>query len=226
MAWCGAEIKTDNASGLRFHLQSPDGQEGYPGTLDVFADYLWNDANELTIAYRATTDAPTVVNLTNHAYWNLSGAKAGNVLDHQLQLNCGRFLSVDDTLIPTGQLTDVAATPLDFRQPRAIGERITQLSSTKGYDHCYIVDGPAGKLRLAGRATDPKSGRTMEVLTTQPGMQLYTGNHLGGEFVQHAGFCLETQHYPDAPNQPTFPTTRLNPGEQFEQTTVHRFGVA
>ncbi len=226
LAWCGAEIKTDNASGLRFHLQSPDGQEGYPGTLDVFADYLWNDANELTIAYRATTDAPTVVNLTNHAYWNLSGAKAGNVLDHQLQLNCGRFLSVDDTLIPTGQLTDVAATPLDFRQPRAIGERITQLSSTKGYDHCYIVDGPAGKLRLAGRATDPKSGRTMEVLTTQPGMQLYTGNHLGGEFVQHAGFCLETQHYPDAPNQPTFPTTRLNPGEQFEQTTVHRFGVA
>ncbi len=226
LAWCGAEIMTDNASGLRFHLQSPDGQEGYPGTLDVFADYLWNDANELTFAYRATTDAPTVVNLTNHAYWNLSGAKAGNVLDHQLQLNCGRFLAVDDTLIPTGQLTDVAATPLDFRQPRAIGERITQLSSTKGYDHCYVVDGPAGKLRLAGRATDPKSGRTMEVLTTQPGMQLYTGNHLGGEFVQHAGFCLETQHYPDAPNQPAFPTTRLNPGEQFEQTTVHRFGMA
>ena len=226
LTWCGAELKTDNASGMRFHLQSRDGQEGYPGTLDLFADYLWNDANELTFAYRATTDAPTVVNLTNHAYWNLSGAKSGNVLDHQLQLNCGRFLAVDDTLIPTGQLTDVAATPLDFRQPRAIGERIAQLPSTKGYDHCYVVDGPAGKLRFAGRATDPKSGRTMEVLTTQPGMQLYTGNHLGGEFVQHAGFCLETQHYPDAPNQPAFPTTRLNPGEQFEQTTVHRFGVA
>ena len=226
LAWCGAEIKTDNASGMRFHLRSPDDQEGYPGNLDVIADYLWNDANELTFAYRATTDAPTVVNLTNHAYWNLSGAKSGNVLDHQLQLNCGRFLAVDDTLIPTGQLTDVAATPLDFRQPRAIGERIAQLPSTKGYDHCYVVDGPAGKLRLAGRATDPKSGRTMEVLTTQPGMQLYTGNHLGGEFVQHAGFCLETQHYPDAPNQPAFPTTRLNPGEQFEQTTVHRFGMA
>ena len=226
LVWCGAEIKSDNASGLRFHLRSPDGQEGYPGNLDVIADYLWNDANELTFAYRATTDAPTVVNLTNHAYWNLSGAKSGNVLDHQLQLNCGRFLAVDNTLIPTGQLTDVTATPLDFRQPRAIGERIAQLSSTKGYDHCYIVDGPAGKLRFAGRAADPKSGRTMEVLTTQPGMQLYTGNHLGGEFVQHAGFCLETQHYPDAPNQPAFPTTRLNPGEQLEQTTVHRFGVA
>ena len=223
--WCSTEIKSDNAIGMRFQLRSPDGQEGYPGNLEVVADYLWNDANELTFVFRATTDAPTVVNLTNHAYWNLSGANSGSVIDHQLQLQCGRFLAVDDSLIPTGQLSDVAGTPFDFRQPRAIGERIAQLPSTKGYDHCYVVDGQAGQLRLAGRALDSKSGRTMEVLTTQPGMQLYTGNHLDGEFVQHAGFCLETQHYPDAPNQPAFPTTRLNPGERFEQTTMHRFGV-
>ncbi len=225
LIWCGTEIKTENAIGVRFELRSPDGQEGYPGTLEVFADYLWNDANELTFAFRATTDTPTVVNLTNHAYWNLGGAKSGKVLDHLLQLNCQRYLSVDDTLIPTGVIADVAGTPLDFRQPRTIGERITQLPATKGYDHCYVVDGRPGELRLAGRAYDPKSGRSMEVLTTQPGMQLYTGNHLEGEFVQHAGFCLETQHYPDSPNQPEFPTTRLNPGEQFEQKTVHRFGI-
>ncbi len=223
--WCSSELKTDTAFGMRFQLRSPDGQEGYPGNLDVVADYLWNDANELTFVFRATTDAPTVVNLTNHSYWNLAGATSGNVLEHQLQLNCGRFLAVDDTLIPTGQLSDVAGTPLDFRQMHPLGDRIAQLPTTKGYDHCFVVDGQAGHLRRAGLALDPKSGRTMEVLTTQPGMQLYTGNHLEGEFVQHGGFCLETQHYPDAPNQPKFPTTRLNPGEQFEQTTVHRFGV-
>ncbi len=223
--WCGSEMKNETSIGIRFQLRSPDGQEGYPGNLDVVADYLWNDSNELTFVFRATTDAPTVINLTNHSYWNLSGAKSGNVLEHQLQLNCGRFLSVDDTLIPTGQLSDVAGTALDFRQPHFVGERIAQLPATKGYDHCFIVDGQAGQLRPAGHVFDPKTGRTMEVLTTQPGMQLYTGNHLDGEYVQHGGFCLETQHYPDAPNQPEFPTTRLNPGEQFEQTTVHRFGV-
>lgn len=223
--WCSTEINTHTAIGMRFQLRSPDGQEGYPGNLEVVADYLWNDDNELTFSFQATSDASTVVNLTNHSYWNLAGAKSGNVLDHQLQLNCGRFLAVDDTLIPTGQIWDVANTALDFRQPHAIGERISQLPSTKGYDHCFVVDGEAGQLRRAGLAMDPKSGRTMEVLTTQPGMQLYTGNHLDGEFVQHGGFCLETQHYPDSPNQPSFPTTRLNPGEKFEQTTVHRFGV-
>ena len=223
--WMGTEIRTDDEIGMRFQLHSPDGQEGYPGNLDATAEYIWNDANQLTLTFRASTDLPTIVNLTNHAYWNLSGATSGNVLGHLLHLNCNRFLVVDDTLIPTGELADVAGTALDFRQPRVIGERIAQLPSTKGYDHCFVVDGQAGQLRLAGRALDPKSGRSMEVLTTQPGVQLYTGNHLDGEFVQHAGFCLETQHFPDAPNHAAFPSTRLNPGEQFEQTTVHRFVV-
>ena len=224
LTWCATEGESSNGTSLKFHLHSADGQEGYPGNLDVVAEYSWNDANELAFTFRATTDKSTVVNLTNHAYWNLGGVSSGAVLDHQLTLSCDRFLAVDDTLIPTGEFSAVAGTPLDFRTARTIGERITQLPGTKGYDHCFIVNGEAGKLRLAARAVDPKSGRTMEVLTTQPGMQLYTGNHLESPFVQHAGFCLETQHYPDAPNQPAFPTTRLNPGEHFEQSTVHRFG--
>jgi len=225
MIWCATEMNSPVAAGVQFHLRSNDGNEGYPGNLDVVAEYSWNDANELAFTFRATTDKPTIVNLTNHAYWNLGGVSSGAVLDHQLQLNCDRFLAVDETLIPTGEFTAVSGTPLDFQSLRRIGERIAQLPATKGYDHCFIVDGEAGSLRPAARAVDPASGRVMEVLTTQPGMQLYTGNHLELPFVQHAGFCLETQHYPDAPNHPSFPTTRLNPGEQFEQTTVHRFSV-
>lgn len=223
LIWCATESSTANGTGLKFHLRSPDGQEGYPGTLEVVAEYSWNDANELAFTFHATTDKPTVVNLTNHAYWNLGGVTSGAVLDHQLTLSCDRFLAVDDSLIPTGELAEVAGTPLDFRTARSIGERIAQLPATKGYDHCFVVNGQAGALRPAARVVDPKSGRVMEVLTTQPGMQLYTGNHLEAPFVQHAGFCLETQHYPDAPNQPSFPTTRLNPGERFQQSTVHRF---
>ncbi len=225
LLWCATDFETENARGLRFHLRSADGQEGYPGNLDVVAEYAWSDANELAFTFSATTDKPTVVNLTNHAYWNLGGAASGDVLDHRLQLNCDRFLPVDEKLIPTGQLSDVSGTPLDFRSVRSIGERIAQLPASKGYDHCFVVNGEAGQLRAAARVVHPDSGRVMEVLTTQLGMQLYTGNYLEPPFVQHAGFCLETQHYPDAPNQPSFPTTRLNPGEQFKQTTVHRFSV-
>ncbi len=225
LMWQAEEIRSAGAVGVRFSLLSPDGQEGYPGNLNVVAEYVWNDANELRMTFRATTDKPTVVNLCNHAYWNLSGAGAGNVHGHQLQLNCDQYLDVNDMLIPTGELAKVADTPLDFREPHSLGERIAALPATKGYDHCYVVNGKAGTLRMAGRVLDPSSGRVMEVLTTQPGVQLYTGNHLDGSYQQHGGFCLETQHYPDAPNKPDFPTTRLNPGEQFEQTTVHRFSV-
>ncbi len=225
MIWCGTEMISADAVGVQFHLRSGDGNEGYPGNLEVVAEYTWNDANELAFTFRATTDKPTIVNLTNHAYWNLGGVSSGAVLGHELQLNCARFLAVDATLIPTGELAAVNGTPLDFQSSRQIGERITELPATKGYDHCFIVDGAAGELRPAARAVDPASGRVMEVLTTQPAVQLYTGNHLEPPFVQHAGFCLETQHYPDAPNHPSFPTTRLNPGERFEQTTVHRFSV-
>lgn len=225
LVWQATEHQLEAEVGVRFELLSPDGQEGYPGNLSVIAEYTWNDANELKSTFRASTDRATVVNLTNHAYWNLAGAGQGQVLEHTLQLNCDRYLAVDDTLIPTGTIVDVAGTPLDFRQRHAIGDKIAALAATKGYDHCYVVNGPAGTLRSCGQATDPQSGRSMEVLTTQPGVQLYTANHLGEPWGAHGAFCLETQHYPDSPNHPDFPTTRLNPSELFEEVTINRFSV-
>lgn len=225
LIWNAEDVKTDAGEGIRFQVVSPDGQEGYPGTLSVTAEYTWNDDNELTYTFRAETDATTVLNLTNHAYWNLSGAGSGDVLQQEIRLDCDRYLSVDDSLIPTGELSEVIDTPLDFRDFRALGGRIDQLPATKGYDHCYIINGQPGQLRTCGIARDPASGRTMEVRTTQPGVQLYTGNHLNDGYAPYSGFCLETQHYPDSPNQPDFPTTRLNPGETFSETTVHRFGI-
>lgn len=225
LVWQAEELEHDSEVGVRFTLLSPDGQEGYPGNLTVIAEYTWNNANELRNTFRATTDRATVVNLTNHAYWNLAGAGQGKVFEHTLQLNCDRYLVVDDTIIPTGKIADVAGTPLDFRKRRAIGDRIAELPATKGYDHCYVVNGSAGTLRSCATANDPASGRSMEVLTTQPGVQLYTANHLGEPWGAYGAFCLETQHYPDSPNRPEFPTTRLNPGQPFEEVTVHRFSV-
>jgi aldose 1-epimerase len=228
--WEVEEISGDSVVGLRFTLVSPDGQEGYPGTLTTLVEYRWSNDNEMTIHFEATTDAPTHVNLTNHSYFNLGGAGTGKVLDHQMQIDAERFLSVNESMIPTGVLANVADTPLDFRQPHAIGERIEQLESTNGYDHCFVVSGEPGELRSCAVAVDPKSGRAMEVKTTQPGVQLYTGNFLGGNessngYGQHSAFCLETQHYPDSPNQPAFPTTLLKPGEQLDETTIYRFFV-
>lgn len=225
LVWQAEELERDSERGIRFTLLSPDGQEGYPGNLTVIAEYTWNNANELRNTFRATTDRATVLNLTNHAYWNLAGAGQGNVLEHTLRLNCDRYLAVDDTIIPTGEIADVAGTALDFRQRHAIGDRIAELPATKGYDHCYVVNGSAGTLRSCATANAPGSGRSMEVLTTQPGVQLYTANHLGEPWGAYGAFCLETQHYPDSPNRPEFPTTRLNPGEQFEEVTVHRFSI-
>ncbi len=229
--WQAETQQTADELVVTFRTSSADGEEGYPGKLDVTARYSWNNANALRFEFTATTDKATVVNLTNHGYWNLSGAGNGNVLDTELQLYCDQYLSVDDTLIPTGQLSSVEGTPLDFRQPHKIGERIEKLPQTKGYDHCLVVNGPSGKLRAAAKAVDPRSGRVMEVSTTQPGMQLYTGNHLSGSassggFKQHEGFCLETQHYPDSPNKPDFPTTLLRPGEKYVEVTEHKFSVA
>lgn len=212
--------------GVLFSTISPDGEEGYPGELHITAKYTWNDQSELIYSFEATTQAPTVLNLTNHAYWNLSGAGNGTIHDHELKLQCARSLEVDDSLIPTGTILETAGTVLDFHEFRKLGERLEELPGTKGYDHCYVVDGEAGgEPRSCALARDPVSGRTMEVLTTQPGMQLYTGNHLEGDFEAHSGFCLETQHYPDSPNKPDFPSTRLDPGQTFEETTIHRFGV-
>ncbi len=194
LVWQAEEIETAGEVGVHLTLTSPDGQEGYPGTLTVHTEITWNTQSELKIVFRATTDKATVVNLTNHSYWNLAGAGQGNVHEHELQLQCENYLAVDDTLIPTGEIVSVAGTPLDFREPHKIGERIDELPMTKGYDHCFVVVGPAGALRRCARVKDPASGRVMEVLTTQPGVQLYTGNHLGEPYGQHGGFCLETQH--------------------------------
>lgn len=230
LVWSAEEIKSDSLIGIKFHVVSPDGQEGYPGKLTVDAEYSWSNDNALKFTFRASTDKATILNLTNHAYWNLAGAGNGNMLNHSLQLWCDRYLAVDDTLIPTGEFASVEATPLDFRLPHKIGERIGMLPQTKGYDHCFVVNGKLGELRLAAKVSEPTSGRAVELYTTQPGVQLYTGNHLGGNassggFKQHEGFCLETQHYPDSPNRPSFPTTVLRPGETFEETTVMKFYV-
>lgn len=228
--WTGTTTQTDDSLVVAFHAISPDGDEGYPGRLAVTAQYRWSNDNELSFEFSATTDQTTVLNLTNHGYWNLAGAGCGDILGTRLQLFCDRFLAVDDALIPTGRLDSVEGTPLDFRQVHAIGERIELLPKTKGYDHCLVVNGEPGTLRRAALAVDPGSGRVMEVMTTQPGMQLYTGNHLGGSessggFRQHEGFCLETQAFPDAPNKPHFPSSQLKPGEKYQQTTVHKFSV-
>ncbi len=223
--WQAEELRSDDSVGVRLTLRSPDGQEGFPGNLDVTAEYTWNNDNKLAYTFEAKTDAATVLNLTNHAYWNLSGAGQGDVLGACFATQCDKYVAVDDTLIPTGEIAKVDGTPLDFRQPHALGERIAQLPDTKGYDHCYVVDGAAGAMRSCAVVHDPSSGRVMEMSTTQPGVQLYTANHLGTPWGQHGAFCLETQHYPDSPNRPEFPTTRLNPGETFSETTVVRFTV-
>ena len=232
--WKAEPVTGPGIVGVKFSHESPDGDEGYPGKLNVTTTYTLNNQNELRIEYTATTDKPTVVNLTNHAYWNLAGAGSGDVLKHVLTINADKYLPIDATSIPTGVLAPVAGTPLDFTTPHAIGERIGELKKephqTKGYDHCYVLRGQAGKLELAARVSDPASGRVMEVLTTEPGVQLYCGNFLGGGageggYKQHDGFCLETQHYPDSPNQSAFPTTVLRPGQTYRSTTVHRFSL-
>lgn len=231
LMWSATQMKSESSVGLVFSLVSPDQQEGYPGKLKVSAEYIWDNDNKLSIRFNATTDQTTHVNLTNHAYFNLSGANSGTIYKHELTLSCKKFLPVDENMIPTGQLSSVANSPLDFTGKRSLGERIAELKETKGYDHCFVVDGTAGKLRAAAFVADPTSGRTMEVMTTQPGIQLYTGNFLSGEadnagFKQHEAFCLETQHFPDSPNQPSFPSTMLKPGQALNETTTYKFGVS
>ncbi|SRR6056297_132494 len=228
--WEAETFEEPNGAGVRFTLVDPAGYEGYPGTVNVVTEYRWNDDNELLIGFTATTDATTHVNLTNHSYWNLNGAGSGSAMDHVATIHADQFLDVDATLIPTGQQNDVAGTPLDFRHPTELGARLDQLPATNGYDHCYIVRGAAGTLRPAAKVVDPDSGRVLEIETTQPGMQLYTANHLPGNESSagaggHEAFCLETQHYPDAPNHPAFPSTLLKPGEKLSETTIHRFSV-
>ena len=228
--WLAEVVEGDNFVGVRFSLTSEDGEEGYPGNVNAQAFYKWNDQNELIIEYSAETDAPTHVNLTNHSYWNLAGAGTGTAKDHIAIIQADNWLDVDEDLIPSGKLNSVEGTPLDFRKPRAFGARIAKLVGTNGYDHCYVVRGEAGSLRPAAKVVDPKSGRTLEIETTQPGMQLYTANHLPGNdrsngHASHDAFCLETQHYPNAPNVSSFPSTLLRPGQKLHEITIHRFGI-
>jgi aldose 1-epimerase len=227
--WQVAEVRGENSVGLKFTYVSPDGEEGFPGTLTTVAEYRWDNNNCLTLDLQATTDKPTVLNLTNHAYFNLGGAGSGTIHQHELTLACDQYLPVDENMIPTGVLAPVAGTALDFTSTHKIGERISQLKETNGYDHCFVVRGKAGELREAAKVVDPASGRTMAIKTTQPGIQLYTGNFLDGTagnagYKTHEAFCLETQHYPDSPNQSSFPTTVLRPGEKFHQVTTFTFG--
>ena len=230
--WKAEPVEGDNEEGVTFSHESPDGDEGYPGTMSVRVTYSLTSDNELKMAYWAKTDKPTVVNLTNHTYWNLENGGGSDVLGHELTLNADRYLPVDAGLIPVGELKSVKGTPMDFLQAKTIGARISQVEG--GYDHCYVLDKDQVEngLSLAARVVAPQSGRLMEVYTTQPAIQFYSANfldgtlHAGGKtYGKHFAFCLETQHYPDSPNQPTFPTTVLKPGEEYEQLTVYKFSV-
>ena len=234
--WNAMQAETAEEVSVTFTRTSPDGEEGYPGTLQVSVRYLLTDRNELAIDYRATTDKATPVNLTQHSYFNL-GADSGDVLGHELMLNASRYTPVDETMIPTGEIAPVEGTPFDFQEPAAIGLRIeaddVQLKNGKGYDHNWVLNRTGPGLQRAALVVEPKSGRTLDIATTEPAIQFYSGNFLDGTitgkggqvYKPRAGFCLETQHYPDSPNHPEFPSTILQPGQIYASKTVFTLGV-
>jgi len=234
VVWNTEVLKDSKFPAVKFTYVSPDMEEGFPGTVNAALTYTWTDNNEIVMEYVCTTDKKTVVNVTNHAYFNLHGAGNGDILDHILTLKASAFTPVDSVMIPTGEIRPVAGTPFDFNTPHKIGERIgdnyDQLILGKGYDHNYILD---NKEEVDVTVYEPVSGRMLEVITDQPGMQLYTGNFLDGTKIGHggkafnyrSGMCLESGHYPDSPNHPEFPSTVLNPGETLKSTTIYRFSV-
>lgn len=230
-----AEILKDSPPTVRFNRVSPNGEEGYPGALSVGVTYTLTDKNEIKISYVATTDKPTVLNITNHTYFNLAGAGNDSILGHELKLGASHFTPVNATLIPTGEIKAVAGTPMDFRKPETIGSRIKEVGGKPiGYDHNYVLDKSIlPGLKLAAQVYEPTSGRVMDVYTDQPGVQFYSGNFLDGKikgkggkvYNQYYGFCLETQHFPDSPNEPKFPSVVLRPGETFKSTTIYKFST-
>jgi aldose 1-epimerase len=237
VVWEASAVRNENAVGVKMHYTSKDGEEGYPGNLACTVTYSLTNDNELIIEYSATTDKATPVNLTNHSYFNLAGQGKGNILGHSVTLNADRFTPVDAGLIPTGELRPVVGTPMDFTSAQTIGARIDsddeQISLGGGYDHNFVLNSDDGSLALAAKVYEPASGRVLEVLTTEPGVQFYTGNFLDGSLVgksnrvyEHRyGFCLETQHFPDSPNQQNFPDVILIPGETYSSKTVYRFSA-
>ena len=235
VVWDAEELESDTSIGLKLKYASPEGEEGYPGNVNVVVTYMLNNHNELQIEYSATTDKATIINMTHHSYFNLAGAGTGDILTQEVMINADKFTPVDKNLIPTGELKDVAGTPMDFRKPVAIGARINeadeQLTFAGGYDHNWVLNKSDNPLTLAATAYDPESGRLLEIYTTEPGIQFYSGNFLDGTITgkqekvyQHRfAFCLEPQHYPDAPNKSNFPPVDLKPGEKYSQKSVYKF---
>lgn len=235
--WNSEAFEVADETGVRFSHRSPHGSEGYPGNLDVVVTYTVNSHSELRIEYEAVCERPTILNLTNHSYFNLAGHDSGSILDHDLKIAADHFTPVNAGLIPTGEIRNVAHSPFDFDQPMRIAARIDavdpQLRFGSGYDHNFVLRGAPGLLKSAATVRDQRSGRQLEVLTTQPGLQLYSGNFLDGsdigkggcKYARHAGLCLETQHFPDSPNQPRFPSVVLRPGDRYRELTVYRFSA-
>jgi aldose 1-epimerase len=231
VVWGAEEVKTADEVGLKLTYMSKDGEEGYPGNLVCIVTYTLTKNDELKISYEALSDKPTVINLTNHAYWNLAGQGSGDILGHELMLNADKYTPVDKGLIPTGEIKSVKDSPMDFTKPMTIGSRIDKVEG--GYDHNYVLKSTGGTLALCARVYEPKSGRVMEVYTTEPGIQLYSGNFLNGTitgkagkvYKQHYGFCLETQHFPDSPNKPKFPSVVLNAGDKYTTVTAYKFST-
>lgn len=235
--WQAEPVRGGDFVGVRMTYLAKDGEEGYPGNLTCIVQYELNNKNEWKMDYTARTDKTTVINLSNHSYWNLAGAQSGTILDQILTVNADQYLLADEALIPTGEIVPVDNTPVDFRQPHRIGERMQEIREKQfggGYDHCLMVRHQRpGDLAHCAKLKDPSSGRTMEVLTTQPGVQIFSANFQpnglsgpgGYSYPRHLGLCLETEHFPDSPNHPQFPSTTLHPGETFHEMTVHRFGV-